>query len=149
MLDEMDDKILLIKEKIKKKNLPLWNIIKGSYDAEGNETIFDAAVRECFEEASVKVKLTHSSGVYVSKDQNKAQIQFNFLGKILEGKPIIPDVEEQSSRDESIHEIKWFSRSDLLKMDSNEFISNRTYKLIHDWIGGKKYPLQVFKQIEF
>src|SRR4030042_1511320 len=137
LLNETDDKIILIKEKIKKRNIPLWNIIKGSYDAEGNETIFDAAVRECFEEASVKAKLTHFLGVYVSKDQNKAQIQFNFLGKILKGKPTIPNVEEQSSRDESIHEIKWFSRSDLLKMDSSEFISDRAYELIHDWISGK------------
>ena len=40
------NKILLIKEKLEDKPIPLWNIIKGTYGDNGQETVFEAAIRE-------------------------------------------------------------------------------------------------------
>jgi len=145
--DDKESSILLIKEKIKKKNRPLWNIIKGSYGDNGDEGIFDTAVRECEEEASVKVDLTGALGAYISKEDDKIRIQFNFLGKIIEGEPKIAPQEEQNTRDEYIQEIRWFSKGELSKIGPDEFISNRIYELVKNWMSDKKYPLDIYKQV--
>jgi ADP-ribose pyrophosphatase YjhB (NUDIX family) len=49
IITDQQNRILLIKEKLPKKDGPLWNVIKGTYGDHGNATIFDAAVRECRE----------------------------------------------------------------------------------------------------
>jgi len=143
------DQIVLIKEKTEKHDKPLWNVIKGSYGDNGDENIFEAAQRECREEASVKVELVNALGAYISKDENRMRIQFNFLAKVIEGEPKIAPVDEQQPRDENIQEIKWFSREEISNLNQEEFISNRIYELVQDWLSGKKYPLEVYKQVSF
>lgn len=145
--DETGEKVLLIKEKIKKKDRPLWNIIKGSYGDNGDESIFDTAVRECQEEALVKVKLTDALGAYISKEGDQMRIQFNFLAKVVEGEPKVAPMDEQESRDEFIQEIKWFTKEEIANLSQEEFISNRTYELIQAWLAGNKYPLVIYKQV--
>jgi len=142
-----NENILLIKEKVKTKDTPLWNIIKGTYGDSGDETVFEAAIRECREEVLLPVKLINSVGCYISNENNKIRIQFNFLAKAA-GNPKLPEKNDQLLRDEDISELKWFSKEDILQMKPKEFISNRTHSLILDWISGKKYPLEIFKQIE-
>lgn len=135
----------MIKEKIKKKDRPLWNIVKGSYGDNGDETVFEAAVRECREEASVNVELTNILGIQVSKEGDQARIQFNFLAKIISGEPKIALEEEQVSRDEFIQEVKWFSRQELLELKKEEFIAEKIYEAVQDWLSGKKYPIEIIK----
>lgn len=139
--------ILLIKEKLKKKYLPFWNTVKGTYGDSGDETVFDAAIRECQEETSVKVELTNALGCNISREGEKIRVQFNFLAKIIKGKPKVPEKDDQIKQDESILEVKWFTKDEILKMNKNEFISGLTHKLILSWISGKKFPLEIFKQI--
>jgi len=146
--DKSGDKILLIKEKIKKKDRPLWNIIKGSHGDNGDESVFEAAKRECGEEVSVKVELTDALGVYISKESDRMRIQFNFIAKIIEGEPKLAPIDEQKTRDEFIQEIKWFSKRELSKMSPEEFISNRSYQVIQDWLSGARYPLDTYKHVE-
>ncbi len=76
VITNSEDKILLLKEKVR-KNIPLWNIVKGSYGDNGDEDIFEAARRECMEEACSDVKLISALGAYVSKEGDKIRIQFN------------------------------------------------------------------------
>lgn len=142
-----DNKVLLLKEKIKKRNVPLWNIVKGSYGDNGDESVFVAALRECLEETSIKVMLTNALGCYISKEGMKLRIQFNFLAKIIDGKPILPNLSEQIKRDEHIIALRWFSKKEIIKMDPNEFISNRTHAILLDWIKGDDYPIEMFKHI--
>jgi len=141
------NKLLLIKEKVKKNRLPLWNIIKGSHDPlEISETIFETAIRECLEEASVKVVLTNFFGCYIEQDSSNIKIQFNFIAKIIDGEPKLPDVQKQKERNETITDLKWFKREDILKMNEKEFISNKIYTLISEWAKGKKpLPLETIK----
>lgn len=148
LITDENNNVLLIKEKIKKKDRPLWNIIKGTYGDNENENIFDAAIRECLEEASVKVKLTNVLNCYVSNENNKIRIQLNFLAEIIEGSPAVAENKEQLERNEDITEIKWFSKKDILKMRSDEFISGRTYALLSDWIKDIRFPLNICKQTE-
>lgn len=141
-------KILLIKEKLKDKPIPLWNIIKGTYGDNGDETIFETAIRECQEEAGVKVSLTGLLGCYIAQRTDKTRIQFNFLAKITEGEPILADKGKQESRNECINELKWFSKEDLIKMNPDEFVSKRAYTAIKDWLAGKSYSLNAVRHAE-
>ena len=141
-----DDKVLLIKEKLEKLPVPLWNIIKGSYD--GKETIFEAALQECQEEASLDVELTHSLGVYVSEESEKMRIQFNFLARAKDmSVPRVAAMEEQVSRNEAIEEVRWFTQEEIVAMDPREFVSPRAYELLQDWMAGKTFPLETYKQV--
>jgi len=142
------DEILLIKEKLEDKPVSLWNIIKGTYGDNGNETVFEAAIRECREEAGVKVNLTDLLGCYIAQRSDKIRIQFNFLSKITKGKPTLADKKEQESRDEDINALKWFNKEDLMKMNPDKFISNRSYMAIQDWIKGKSYSLNTVRHTE-
>ena len=147
IVDEKD-KILLIKEKLENKPIPLWNIIKGTYGDNGDETIFETAIRECQEEAGVKVDLTNLLGCYIAQRPGKTRIQFNFLAKIMEGKPTLADKKEQESRNEHINELKWFSKGDLTKINLDEFISKRAYAAVQDWVKGKSYFLDTVRHTE-
>ncbi len=142
-----ENKIFLIKEKIEKNNISLWNIIKGTYEENSDKTIFDAAIRECKEEVSVEVKLISALGCYIAQENDKVRVQFNFLTEIINGIPALPDKKEQTQRGECISELKWFSKKEILQMNSSEFISNRTYLALMDWIKGDCYPLEIFKNI--
>lgn len=146
--DESGKKILLIKEKLAKKDRPLWNIIKGTYGDNGDETIFEAATRECLEETSVNVELTKALGCYVSKDGEKIRVQFNFLAKIINGEPKLPEHEDQAIRDESISDIKWFTKDEVSKVTSDEFVSNRAYELIMSYLEGKEFPIEAYNQVD-
>jgi len=140
-----DDKVLLIKEKIKKKPVPLWNIIKGTYD--GGETIFDAARRECMEEANLDVDLVNALGAYISEDPKSIRAQFNFLANAKSIDASISSKSEQAILDECIEEVRWFTKSEIMQMQPEEFISDRTFQSLHDWIGGCKFPLDIYKHV--
>lgn len=142
------NKILLLKEKIKKNPNPLWNIIKGSYDDTNQETIFEAAIRECQEEACVDVILTGSSGCYIAQKKEKISAIITFTAKIIKGAPCLAKKNEQLLRDENISELKWFSIEEISKMKNKEFISNRIYIIIQNWIKGDHYPLNIIKQVK-
>jgi len=146
--DENNEKILLIKEKYERKGEFLWNTIRGTYGDSGDESIFDAAKRECLEEASAKIDLLNSLGVYVFKEGDKIRIQFNFLAKIIEGEPSVPSKEEQALRNESIKELRWFDKKELADLNVSDFASNRSYELVKDWMSGKKYTLEAYKQVQ-
>lgn len=141
-----NDKILLIKESAEKDSEPKWNIVKGSH--EENETIFETAERECKEEAQLNVKLLNSIGVYISKKDKKTRIQFNFLAEVKNKDISLKFKEEQILRNEFIHETKWFSREELSKLEMDDFISNRQYKVIQDFLENKIYSLDVCKNVE-
>lgn len=147
IVEAEDGRVLLIKEKLDKKPVPLWNIIKGSY--EGGETIFEAACRECHEESQLNVKLINSLGVYMSEEKEKIRMQFNFLARA--SNPSDANVvsrEEQALRNEAIEEVRWFTREEIMSMDENEFVSTRSYSLIQDWLSDKKYPLEIYRQVK-
>lgn len=146
IITDKDGRVLLIKEKLEKKPIALWNIIKGSYD--GDETIFEAAKRECLEETCLNVELIHSLGVYVSEESGKIRIQFNFLAKTDNNNAEIASKEEQRPRNEAIEEVRWFTKEEIGKMNSGEFVSTRSFELLQDWISGELFPLSICKQVE-
>lgn len=139
------DSLLLIKEKLDYNNRSLWNIVKGSY--EGGESIEEATIRECHEEASLEVDLLGSLGVYVSQADGKVRVQFNFLARAKNGKARIAAQEEQKERGEEISEARWFSREDAAKLNPEDFVTNRAYQLVQDYLQGHMFPLGVCKSV--
>lgn len=140
------NEVLLLKEKVKKNDRPLWNIVKGTYGDNGNETILDAAKRECREEASVEVDLIGTTGCYATGNSDDLKIQFNFIGKISGGQAKIASQEKQQSRDEDIREIRWITKDELRLIPKEEFISEKIFVMISDWLNGDNYPLSILKQ---
>jgi ADP-ribose pyrophosphatase YjhB (NUDIX family) len=68
--NEDSSKILLIKEKLQKKENFLWNLIKGSYEKD-DSSVIKTAERECLEEIGVKINLKHILAVYFSRKAEK------------------------------------------------------------------------------
>lgn len=142
-----ENKILLLKEKSDKHDKPLWNIVKGTYGDNGDENIYDAAKRECLEETSTEVELLSALGAYISKKDEKIRIQFNFEAKIVKGTPQVAEQEDQYERNEAIYEVRWFTFNEVQKLKANDFISNRIYQTIQNYMKGDRYPLEIYKQI--
>lgn len=100
VVTDEDGRVLLIKEKYNEYPTPRWNIIKGTFD--GDETISDAAKRECREEASLEVDLLRALGVYMSEESGKVRVQFNFLARAHNTRASVAMKEEQALRGELI-----------------------------------------------
>ena len=135
-----------MKEKVKKNDRPLWNIVKGTYGDNGDETILDAARRECMEEASVAIDLVGATGCYATGKPDDLKIQFNFIGRISNGEPKLASKEDQESRGEDIREIKWFGKDQLSQMPKGDFISEKVFIMVLDWLRGENHPLSILKQ---
>lgn len=148
IITDNDERVLLIKEKINKNSKPLWNIIKGSYGDYGRESIFEAAIRECEEEAGVKTELVGLLGCYISQQGEEVRVQPTFLGKITGGEPALATEKSQLSRNEHISELRWFTKEEIERLNSEEFISQRIFLIIQDWMKGSNYSLKSIKQID-
>ncbi|MFA7209132.1 MAG: NUDIX hydrolase [Parcubacteria group bacterium] len=145
---ENPENVLLIKEKVEKSSVAKWNIIKGTCETQ-KEDIFEAAVRECFEEASVHIRIESSLGCFfVSKEDGSTSIQFNFLASIGSGNIGIQDKNFQKKLGENISEVRWFDKSEIAGMDDSEFVSPRTKLLLDNWMNGRTYPLDSISVME-
>ena len=148
IITDKDHGVLLLKEKTEKHDRPLWNIVKGTFGDHGNENIFEAAIRECKEEAGVEVKLEQTTGCYIIQKNKDFKIQFNFVGKIIKGMPHVAEAKEQSDRNENISEIRWFTADEIRKIDSKEFISKKIFLMVQDWLNNKTYSLDIYHHLE-
>ena len=148
IITDKDHGVLLLKEKTEKHDRPLWNIVKGTFGDHDNENIFEAAIRECKEEAGVEVKLEKTTGCYVIQKDGDFKLQFNFIGKITQGSPQIAEAKEQASRNEDISDIRWFTPDEIRKIDSKEFISKKIFLMVQDWLNNKTYPLDIVHYLE-
>ena len=104
-LIEKDKKILLVKE-AKEKCRGKWNFPAGHL--EFNESIFECAKREVFEETGCSVELMELLQIVNKKNNDN-----NFIGIIFSAK--IKEEKMQYNKDE-ILDIKWFSYDEILNM---------------------------------
>lgn len=112
---EKEGKFLLVQE-AKEICRGKWNIPAGHLDP--NETIFDGAKREVFEETGCKVELTGVLEVAHRVSENDIWIGIIFKTKLLE---------ENISFDKSeILDVKWFTYDEILNM--------KTELRSYDWI---------------
>ncbi len=102
---EKDGKFLLVQE-AQEKVYGKWNIPAGHLDF--NETIFEGAKREIFEETGCKVELTGILSISNKVLEDNTFISIIFKTKLLE---------ENISYDKNeILDVKWFSYEEMLNM---------------------------------
>jgi len=149
VLIEHRNQLVLIKEKKKRDGKYYWNFVKGTFEVEKDKDFFATAYREAAEEANAKIRITHLVNILSFKKDGVARIQFNFIAELI-GKSfgLSKKANQKKFREdgsEDIIDIRLFSKKELRNMKRSEFIGERTYQTIHDWLKGKKHPLDVLR----
>ncbi len=112
---EKDGKYLLVQES-KKKCYGKWNVPAGHLEA--NESIFEGAKREIFEECGCKVELTGVLKIFNRVSENNDLLGITFSTKIIDDNVRVDKKE--------ILDAKWFSFEEILNMKDEL----RSYKFI-------------------
>jgi len=145
VLVEKNNKLLLIKELNSSDEKYYWNIIKGTFEHKKDKNFIETAKRECREEAGIFIKVNHLQGIMYLYRKNVTQ--FNFLASIQKGVPKIAKADDQKKENKDIIGIKLFTRNELKKIKESEFMNERAYLAVSEWLKGAKHNLDVFKFI--
>jgi|SRR3989344_6816870 len=143
---ENGDKTLLIREWSNKKSGYFWNIIKGTYGDKENESLFECAIRECIEEAGVKVQLTSLLDCGI-KSNKEFVIQFNFIAKFISQDRLLLEKARQIERGEDIQEIRWFTVEEIKLIPEDLFINDQVLRVLKQRDAGMHYPLEIIKTV--
>jgi hypothetical protein len=82
--------------------------------------------------------------IYLSdKNKNKYVIQFNFIASIIKGLPKLAKKAAQKKLNEDIIELKFFTKNELKKIKKSNFMNERSFLAVKEWLKGKKYNLSV------
>ena len=134
---EKDGKFLLVQEG-KESCRGKWNIPAGHLDP--NETIFEGAKREVFEECGCRVELTGVLNI-----TNRVMKDDVFVGIVFETKLVEENI--KFDKDE-ILDVKWFTHEEILEMKdelrSYDWITNS----ITACVDKKVYDLDIVKIIK-
>jgi ADP-ribose pyrophosphatase YjhB (NUDIX family) len=142
-----DEKVLLIKEKNTDDGKYYWNLIKGTFEPKRDKGILNIVVRECQEEVNIGVAINNLINVIYYRKKDKIRLQFNFVCSAKNGNPVLSHHHEQVSRGEDIIAIKLFTKEQLTLMKKSEFMNERIYLIVHDFLAGKMNDLSVLKEI--
>lgn len=145
ILVEKNSKVLLIKERNDKDNKYYWNIIKGTFEPNKDRNILDCAIRECQEEAKVKIELKKILNIIYLKKLKKIILQINFLAIMKNKKVTLPKLYIQRARNEDIIDYKFFTKKELKNIKRKELMNKRTYLIIKDWLNNRKFDLTFLK----
>lgn len=144
VVENSQKQVLLIREKTPRYPQFGWNTIKGSVDP--GESLTEAVVRECREEAGVRVELQNLIGIHEVISGEEQKLQFNYV-VTTEDSGQVPDQKDQEVRDEAIEEVRWFTWEELESLAEDQMLNKRAYQVIQEYLGGKVYPLELFTQI--
>ncbi len=134
------NKILLIQEYLEKRGGYFWNLIKGTYgDVEG-ESLLEAAIRECQEEAGLDVKITGFFDFLQVQKKDETKIQFNFLGETVSAETKLAEKTEQEQRAEAIAKAQWFAPDEIEKLPGEILADPHILHLVKKY-KEKKYRL--------
>lgn len=149
VLIEHRGKLLLIKEKTSHDRRYYWNFVKGTVEPKLDRTLMAAAGREAKEEANARIHIAHILNVLSLYKNNTLFIQCNFIARLVGSHFGVSPLKGQKRYrpDEEIIAVALFTKQQLRNMKRDEFISQRTYQSIQDWLLGKRYPLRIIKTI--
>ncbi|MCI9434160.1 MAG: NUDIX domain-containing protein [Bacilli bacterium] len=133
---EKDGKFLLVQE-AKEEFRGKWNLPAGQLDA--NETLFDGAKREIFEECGCRVELTGVLQIGNKLIENDSLVSIIFSTKLLEENIIF--------NQEEILDVKWFTYEEILNMKDEL----RSYGLIDGaisaFVNNKIFDIDIVRMI--
>lgn len=127
-------KLLLIKEKSSYDEWYHWNIVKGTFEPKNDGSLLEAVKREAREETGATIKNIRLFNVFEVRKGGKSILQVNFLASSKNKNFHLPNNFDQVARSEDITEIKLFDKKALRKMKRLDFINERAYLTIRDWI---------------
>ena len=134
---EKDGKFLLVQE-AQERCRGKWNIPAGHLDP--NETIFEGAKREVFEETGCTVELTGVLQIGNRVSENDTWMSVIFSTNL---------VKENISYDKSeILDVKWFSYEELLNMQEELRAYDWIINSISNFIENKKADISIVKMIK-
>ncbi len=133
-----DNKILMVRE-TKKECKGKWAFPAGHI--EKNETIFDGAKRELFEETGCKAELEKVFPIIVHNYNDRSFVMIHFFANLIESSV-------NYNKDE-IEETRWVSIDEIKNMNKEEFRSYPVIKNIVENLENQKlYELELFKNLE-
>ncbi len=136
---EKDNKILMVKE-AKKKCYGKWNIPAGHLENE--ETIFEGAIREIFEETGCKVRLKNVLPIMSKEIENTTLIIITFTTELLE--------ENISFNKEEILDVQWIPKEELKEMPDEKLRDKKGVKITLKALKENKvYSLDSVKILEY
>ena len=106
---------------------------------EAGENIVDAAIRETQEETGWLVKLSSFLGVYAYKPIHKDATYYRLC---FAAEPI--NLDSTSTLDPDIDEALWMTVEEI-RQSEHELRSPLVIKCIEDFLSGKSYPLDLFR----
>ena len=141
--------VLLIRELNNRTGRYGWNIIKGTFEPGRDRSILETAIREAREEAGAKIKLRHLLVTYYLLDKSDALMMFTFIADLIDKRVEIAPRELQTKYrvGENIIEVRFFTKQELTKLKSKDFIGKRAYLVIQEYLQGKKFPLDIIKTL--
>lgn len=145
VLIQKNKSLLLIKERKSSSKKYYWNIVKGTFEQKKDKNPLETVIRECKEEVGVPVKIKSLLNIIFLKRKSLTTIQLNFIALFQKKSFKIPRTTDQRKRDEDIIEIRFFNEKDLKKIKKEDFINERAYLVMKDWIKGKRYSLELLK----
>lgn len=142
-----DNEVLLIREKNRKTQEYKWNIIKGTLENRIDQDLIAAAVREAYEEASVKIKVTGILNIMYLHELNKSIIMVTFLADLLRAYSF-KSVAQPGVGGEHISEVCWFDKDGLEALGVEDFIGYRGYCAVQDFLNGKRVSLDAYRFVK-
>ena len=128
------DKFLLVEEIDKTTGKHVFNQPAGHL--EEDESLVEAALRECLEETGYEVQITHYQGLYTyyAEANGVTYHRHCFVADVA-------SFDETASLDEGIIGPKWLTLNELL--ETNQARSPLVIKCIQDALAKKRYPLEI------
>jgi len=141
--------LILIREKSWMDGLYHWNIIKGTFEPEKDRDFIATAKRESREEANASINVVGLLNILYLRKNKRSFIQFNFVADLVGSRFYISPKRKQRKfrKDEDIVEVKMFTKRELRNMKKKDFIGERTYTTIQDWLRGRKHEKDLIKKV--
>lgn len=108
------NKLLLVKHKVKNENKEFWILPGGG--VEENEYSFDAAIREVKEETNLNIKIINLLFNLEEKTKNGLRCTNYFLGEHLSGKIKLGTDPEFDRDNQVLSDIKYFTKEEIMKL---------------------------------
>ena len=126
-----------------------WNIIKGTFEPEKDKDFIETAKRESREEANASINVVGLLNILYLRKNKRSFIQFNFVANLIGSKFHISQRHKQRKfrKDEDIAEVKMFTKKEVKNIRKGDFIGERTYITIKDWLKNKKSQRGLIKKV--
>lgn len=139
-------RVLLIRERNNRTRRYAWNIIKGTFEPDKDDSIFDTTIREAKEEANAKIKLKYFLATYYLLDGRDALMMFTFVADLLDPRvQVSPQKLQAQYGNDNVIEVRLFTEQQLSRLKPKDFIGMRGYLATRDYLKGVKFPLNIIK----